>query len=168
MAAARAGSLGGSNGASAPASPGAGTRTASIFACVTTLSNTLMGVSVVGVAGGFARAGCAVSPRRTENEHGQTHAHKSVVVSRTYVRCVYASALPLPWRTAASRRCRASFGTLVMPSRSPTADVSDSNRCRLCCGTTIYSTSLSQETLPFHRLRLVHTLFAGPSGVAHG
>lgn len=35
-------------------------RTATMFACVTTLSNTLLGVSVVGVAGGFARAGCAV------------------------------------------------------------------------------------------------------------
>lgn len=35
-------------------------RTASLFACVVTLSNTLLGVSVVGVAGGFARAGSAV------------------------------------------------------------------------------------------------------------
>ncbi|CAM9231757.1 unnamed protein product [Ectocarpus sp. 4 AP-2014] len=41
---------GGSAGGTAP-------RTATMFACVTTLSNTLLGVSVVGVAGGFARAG---------------------------------------------------------------------------------------------------------------
>lgn len=41
-------------------------RRASMFACVTTLSNTLLGVSVVGVAGGFARAGCAV--RRVDFE----------------------------------------------------------------------------------------------------
>ncbi|CAM9547637.1 unnamed protein product, partial [Ascophyllum nodosum] len=42
-------------GATIPAPP----RTASVFACVTTLTNTLLGVSVVGVAGGFSRAGCA-------------------------------------------------------------------------------------------------------------
>ena len=35
-------------------------RTATMFACVTTLSNTLLGVSVVGVAGGFSRAGYTV------------------------------------------------------------------------------------------------------------
>lgn len=40
---------------------GATPRTATMFACVTTLSNTLLGVSVVGVAGGFARAGWLVS-----------------------------------------------------------------------------------------------------------
>ena len=46
----------GAVGATIPAPP----RTASVFACVTTLTNTLLGVSVVGVAGGFSRAGCAV------------------------------------------------------------------------------------------------------------
>lgn len=47
-------------GASVSASAGSGPRTATMFACVATLSNTLLGVSVVGVAGGFSRAGYAV------------------------------------------------------------------------------------------------------------
>lgn len=54
--------MAGSNGTGAvAASPGPVPRTATLFACVTTMSNTVLGVSVVGVAGGFARAGCAVS-----------------------------------------------------------------------------------------------------------
>lgn len=55
---------GGAGGADPPAgassSSGSGPRTATMFACVATLSNTLLGVSVVGVAGGFSRAGYAV------------------------------------------------------------------------------------------------------------
>lgn len=42
---------------------GTAPRTATMFACVTTLSNTLLGVSVVGVAGGFSRAGYMVRGR---------------------------------------------------------------------------------------------------------
>lgn len=53
---------GGDGGGGVPPPAVSGTpRKATMFACVATLSNTLLGVSVVGVAGGFARAGCAVS-----------------------------------------------------------------------------------------------------------
>ena len=45
---------------------GTAPRTATMFACVTTLSNTLLGVSVVGVAGGFSRAGYMVRVQRGE------------------------------------------------------------------------------------------------------
>lgn len=47
---------------------GTAPRTATMFACVTTLSNTLLGVSVVGVAGGFSRAGYTVSAARQGEE----------------------------------------------------------------------------------------------------
>lgn len=46
-----------------PSASAAPPRQATLFACVTTMTNTLLGVSVVGVAGGFSRAGCAVSSR---------------------------------------------------------------------------------------------------------
>lgn len=52
--------------AAAAASPGPVPRTATLFACVTTMSNTVLGVSVVGVAGGFARAGFAVSRQQKQ------------------------------------------------------------------------------------------------------
>ena len=59
--------------AAAAASPGPVPRTATLFACVTTMSNTVLGVSVVGVAGGFARAGFAVI-KSTETERELKHA----------------------------------------------------------------------------------------------
>ncbi|CAM9790433.1 unnamed protein product, partial [Discosporangium mesarthrocarpum] len=45
------------NGAN-DAAPQKETRKSTVFACVVTMTNTLLGVSVVGVAGGFAKAGC--------------------------------------------------------------------------------------------------------------